>query len=129
MSNKSQDLMWAEALIVLSRTDRLPRETFRPTALGWDPAVDVLETAAGLLVVVALPGVRPDETEVGLRDGELLVRGNRRWPATQQAARVHRIELPHGRFERRLPLPHGTYQLVGQDHLYGCLHLMLRRLG
>ncbi len=121
--------MWAEALIVLARTDRLMRETYRPTVTGWDPAVDVLETAAGLLVVVALPGVRPDETEVGISDGELLVRGTRRWPALQHPARVHRVELPHGRFERRLPLPHGSYQLVGQDHLDGCLHLTLRRLG
>ena len=129
MSNKSRDLLWTEALVVMARMDHLPRETFRPTAVGWDPAVDVLDTEAGLLVIVALPGVRSDETEIGIRDGELLVRGIRRWPAMQHAARVHRIELPHGLFERRLPLPHGTYQLVGQDHLDGCLHLTLRRLG
>lgn len=120
--------MWTEALVVLARTDRLPREVFQPTAGGWEPAVDVLETEAGLLVVVALPGVRLDETEVGIIGGELLVRGTRRWPTAQRPARVHRVELPHGPFERRLPLPHGAYQLVGQDHADGCLTLTLRRL-
>jgi len=124
--------MWSEALVVLARADRLPHGVFQPTAVGWEPAVDVLETDAGLLIVVALPGVRPDDVEVGIGlgvgGGELLVRGTRRWPAMQRPARVQRVELPHGRFERRLPLPHGTYQLVGQDHLDGCLHLALRRL-
>ena len=121
-------MMWSEALVVLARADRLPREVFQPTAVGWEPAVDVLEKDDGLLVVVALPGVRPDETEIGIGGGELLVRGTRRWPTMQHPARVQRVELPHGRFERRLPLPHGIYQLVGQNHLDGCLHLTLRRL-
>ena len=125
--------MRSAALLVLARTDRLPREDFQPTAVGWELAVDVLETRAGLLVVAALPGVRPDETEVGvdtgIGGGELLVRGTRRWPATQRPAKVHRVELPHRRFERRLPPPHSSYQLVGQDYLDGCLHLTLRRLG
>lgn len=129
MPRTVRDVMWADALVVLARTDRLPRGLFQPTAAGWEPAVDVLETEAGLLVIVALPGVRPDETEVGMSGGELLVRGTRSWPAMQHPARVQRVELPHGRFERRLPLPHGTYQLAGQDHLDGCLHLALRRLG
>ena len=128
MPRSGRDALWSEALIVLARTDRLPREVFQPTAAGWEPAVDVLETEAGLLIVVALPGVRPDEVEVGISAGELLVRGARRWPTVQRPARVHRVELPHGRFERRLPLPHGAYQLTGQDFADGCLMLTLRRL-
>ncbi len=128
MPRSGRDAMWSEALVVLARTDRLPRGVFQPTAAGWEPAVDVLETEAGLLIVVALPGVRPDEVEVGISAGELLVRGTRRWPTVQRPARVHRVELPHGRFERRLPLPHGAYQLTGQDFADGCLMLTLRRL-
>ncbi len=128
MPRWSRDMMWSEALIVLARTDRLPREAFQPTPSGWEPAIDVLETDAGLLIVVALPGVRPDDTEVGIGGGELLVRGVRRWPVPPRPVQVHRIELPHGRFERRLPLPHGTYQLAGQDHADGCLLLTLHRI-
>jgi hypothetical protein len=29
---------------------------------------------------------------------------------------------------RQLPLPHGAYQLAGQEHTDGCLILTLRRL-
>ena len=128
MPKSGRDAMWSEALIVLARTDRLPRQAFQPTHSGWEPSVDVLENDTGLLIVVALPGVRPDDMEVGIGDGELLVRGVRRWPVPQRPVQVHRIELPHGRFERRLPLPRGTYQLTGQDHADGCLLLTLQRV-
>lgn len=128
MPRSGKDIMWAEALAILARTDRLHREAFRPTASGWEPPVDVLETETELLVVVALPGVKTDEMEVIIGHGELTVRGTRRWPTLERPLRVHRIELPHGRFERRLPLPPGAYHLVAQDHTDGCLLLTLRRL-
>jgi HSP20 family protein len=128
MPRSNRDAMWSQALAVLARTDRLHRDVFRPTATGWEPPIDVLEIETGLLVVVALPGVRREDMEIVIGHGELLVRGTRRWPGLQRPARVHRIELPHGNFERRLPLPPGAYHLVGQDHADGCLLLTLRRL-
>jgi HSP20 family protein len=129
MPRSDRDVMWAEALARLAHTERPHRDSFRPTAAGWEPPVDVLETTDGLLIVVALPGVRRDDMEIVIGHGELVVRGTRRWPGLQRPARVHRIELPHGNFERRLPLPPGAFQLVGQDHADGCLLLNLQRLG
>ena len=99
-----------------------------PAENGWEPATDILETEAGLLIVVALPGVRREDMEIVVTPGQLVVRGTRRWPALQSPARAHRIELPHGRFERRLALPPGVYRMLGQDHVDGCLNLTLRRL-
>ena len=128
MPRFQRDMMWSAALAVLARGERLHPELSWPTQSGWEPATDIFETEAGLLVIVALPGVKPAEVETIVSPGELLVRGTRRWPALQRSARVHRIELPHGRFERRLPLPEGTFQLLGQDHVDGCLLLTLRRL-
>ena len=52
-------VIWSEATATLARADRLGREVFSLTSIGWEPPVDVLETEAGLLVLVALPGVRP----------------------------------------------------------------------
>jgi HSP20 family protein len=128
MPRSVRDVMWAQALATLARTDRLQRDVFSPTDSGWEPPIDVLETEAGLLVVVALPGVRREEMEIVIGNGELTVRGTRRWPTTQRPLRVHRVELPHGHFERRLPLPQGAYQLIDRDHADGCLILTLRRL-
>ena len=120
--------MWSKALVVLARGDHPTSEVFRPTMAGWEPPIDVLESESGLLVVVALPGVRRDEMEILIGRGELLVRGTRRWPTKELPTRVHRVELPHGRFERRLPLPSGSYQLNGEEYTDGCLLLTLQRL-
>ena len=128
MPRAIRDIMWSEALFVLSRTDRARQDVFRPTIGGWEPPVDVLETETGLLVVVALPGVRREEMEFAIANGELIVRGIRRWPAARRPTKVYRIELPHGSFERRLPLPPGAFQLAGHVHADGCLVLTLRRL-
>ena len=121
--------MWSEALSLLAGTNDGGRDVFRLTGDGWEPPTDVLETEAGLVVIVALPGVRTDEMEIVIAGGFLTVRGIRRWPALDRPARAHRIELPHGRFERRLSLPQGAYQLVQREHTDGCLILTLRRLG
>jgi len=123
-----RDIMWSESLAVLARADRVRQDVFRPTAGGWEPPVDVMETDAELLVVVGLPGVRRQEMQFGIANGELVVRGVRRWANARRPAKVHRVELPHGRFERRLPLPPGTFQLIGHEHADGCLVLTLQRL-
>jgi HSP20 family protein len=128
------DWMLSDAIGTLARAERLHQQFLRLRPLAgsrepsWEPPIDVLETETGLLIVVALPGVRRENMEVVIGNGELTVRGSRRWPALPRPARVHRIELPHGRFERHLPLPPGSYQLTGQDHTDGCLLLTLRRL-
>jgi len=127
MVRSVRDVMWSEALAVLVRTERVHREVFWPSAGGWEPPVDIMETGTGLLIVVALPGVRREDMEFALAEGELLIRGTRRWPALDRPGRVLRIELPHGRFERRLTLPSGNYHLVGADHVDGCLALNLRK--
>jgi HSP20 family protein len=129
MLRPDRDGMLSDMLAMLARTDRLQRDGFGSAPGAWEPPVDVLETDTDLLVVIALPGVARDEVEVVFSHGELTVRGTRRWPCLQRPARVYRIELPHGRFERRLPLPPGTYELAGQDHKDGCLVLTMRKLG
>lgn len=121
-------VLWTDALAMLARAERLHGEFFCPTEAGWAPPIDVLETETDLLVMVALPGVRPNDVEIVIGNGELAVMGTRSWPANFATARVHRLELPHGRFERRLALPAGTYQLAGKDMVDGCLLLTLRKL-
>ena len=129
MARTDREGMLSDMLAMLARTDRLQRQGFGTSSQAWEPPVDVLETEADLLVIIALPGVAPDEVQIVFAHGELTVRGTRRWPCLQRPAQVHRVELPHGRFERRLPLPHGAYQLASQEHRDGCLILTMRKLG
>ena len=71
-------------------------------AEAWRPAIDVYETAKGVVVRVEIPGVRAGDVKVTV-DGDLLVvRGVRRPPEREEAARPHRLEIAFGRFERRV---------------------------
>jgi HSP20 family protein len=124
--------MWAEACEMLEQVDRLQRQFFRPSGAAlrpaWEPPVDVFETEDLLRIVVALPGVAVEDVRIVAENGTLTVIGARRLPA-ESAGAIHRLEIPHGRFERRLALPRGRYELL-DHHLHdGCLTLQLRKLG
>jgi HSP20 family protein len=128
MPRNASDVMWAEAVSALARIDRLHRDFFRPDPKGWEPPVDVLETEGELVIMAALPGIHVDEVEIVVHDGSLAIVGIRRLPAFLQRARVLRMELPHGRFERRVAIPPGRYELSRRDLADGLLVVALRRL-
>jgi HSP20 family molecular chaperone IbpA len=124
--------MWAEACDALARAERLHRRFFEPRrapAAGpplWQPPADVLETARAVLVIVALPGVDPAGIEAVIENGALRVAGVRLLPPEWRDAAIHRLELPQGRFERRVPLPPGRYSAAVQHSmLNGCLLVSL----
>lgn len=124
--------MWGEALDMLDRADRLHRQFFHPGAARhpsprWEPPVDIFETAEELVIVVALPGVTEDQLEIEIEDAAIVVRGQRRLPAIA-CGHIHRLELPYGRFERRIELPPGQLRLGGHSLEAGCLTLGLTKL-
>jgi len=124
--------VWAEALELLRGAEKLQRRLFQIGAAGapgWEPPVDLYETADGLTLCVALPGVAADELEVSLESGTIVVRGERAFPVEYQRAIIYRLEIPYGCFERRIALPAGQYQLVDRRLENGCLTLGLRRRG
>lgn len=124
--------MWAEACEALARAERLHREFFRLGAPGerpqWEPPVDVFETGDEVWIIAALPGVDARAVEIGFADGILVITGVRRAPVLQRTAAIHRLEIPQGRFERRIALPAGRFELGRRDMSDGCLTLSLRRL-
>jgi HSP20 family protein len=117
---------------MLARAEGLHRELFRPIgphALvpAWEPPVDVLETEHEVLVLVALPGVNPDRVEAAIDGNDLVFAGTRELPAELRTAIIHRLELPQGRFERRVRLPGGHYSAVRRSAADGCLLITLQK--
>jgi HSP20 family protein len=120
-----------EALDLLREADRMQR-TFFTMPLGrsrpsFEPPIDMTERRGVLLIRVALPGVAPGSVEVVTDGARLHVVGIRKLDAGLGDT-IHRLEIPHGRFERRIDLPPGRYELSGRDLRDGCLVLQLRRL-
>src|SRR5258708_36164325 len=137
MAEFSSGWMWSEACEMLARAERLHRELFRPAPGGrvpgriptWEPPVDVLETERAVLILVALPGVNPDRVEASIDGSDLVFSGNRVLPAEMRTAIIHRLELPQGRFERRVRLPAGRYSGVQRSAADGCLVITLQKTG
>jgi len=120
--------MWSEAFEMLARAERMHRQFFQPSAsVAWEPPVDVLETEREVLVLVALPGVDFSEVKALINQNELLISGCRTYPAEMRDAIIHRLELPQGRFERRIQLPAGRYASVHRSESNGCLLITLQK--
>ncbi len=148
--------MWGDALSMLERADRLHRQFARFGAAeqqaaarsadtatdaahaaraggpSWEPPVDIVETADAVSVQVALPGVTAESVNIALEPGAIHVSATRRFVADDRRARIHRMEIPFGRFARRIALPAGlaadALELVGRTLADGCLTLTFRKL-
>ena len=127
-------LMWSDALALLDQADRLQRQFFRPAAARvptWEPPADVVETANSLRVTVALPGVEAETISLARDPGAITISARRAFPIgaseNERGARIHILEIPHGRFERRIALPAWAVSLVEQRLQDGCLTLIFSR--
>ncbi len=131
MARVPQDWMWSDAVAMLARTERMHDRFFQPRTTArrpaWEPPVDVMETETEVLILIALPGVAPDQVGAVLEDGCLVVSGRRVLPRELLTAVIHRLELPQGHFERRVPLPPGRYDAVKSTAQDGCLLISLHK--
>ena len=126
------DWMWGDALAALDRAERRQRKFFallagRAPQAVWEPPADVFETADGISIVIALPGVRAEQVNLRVEATELVVQTERVPRGMLECVRIRRLEIPYGRFERRIELPPGSYVLREQRFADGCLELHLTR--
>jgi len=108
----SKDLrswMWGEALSLMEQAERLQRQFFRMApaahAYAWEPPADITESEEGYCVQLALPGVAPDAVSVDMEQDGILISALRPFPECGSGSRIHRVEIPYGRFKRRIALP------------------------
>jgi HSP20 family molecular chaperone IbpA len=129
--------MWSEALSVLERAERLQRQFFAPPHAAprgipaWEPPVDVVESEETVTVHVALPGVSADTITIAGDPGGITVSALRAFPCREHGAHIHRVEIPYGRFERRIDLPladpYAPLELAAKALADGVLTLVFRR--
>jgi HSP20 family protein len=81
------------------RTDRAAG-----SSRAFAPRVNVAETESGYEVSIDLPGMKPEEFEVELKDNHLWITGERKHESEEDGKTFHRIERRHGRFRRVVPL-------------------------
>lgn len=120
-------LMWTQACEMIDRAEQLHRQFFQPAAapsddLCWEPPIDVIATNSEIRITVALPGVEGDTVKVTVNDDGISVVGFR--PSKiPRGSLVHRLEIPYGRFERRIAFPAEHLRLEQSELANGCLVL------
>jgi HSP20 family molecular chaperone IbpA len=125
--------MWSDACALLERAERMRSRFFEPilsgrTIAAWEPPIDIYETDREIWILVALPGVAPDDLEVYLESNTLIVVGRRPLPSAARSAVINRLEIPHGLFERRVQLSAARLQIGRRELANGCLILSLEKL-
>jgi len=70
--------------------------------------MDAYQQDGALIVEAELPGIKKDDLEVSVDDGDLVIRGERKSESKSQEQDFFRMERSYGRFYRRLPLPEGV---------------------
>lgn len=96
--------------------DALARSRGRDEGLRtgmWTPAVDIYEKNDAVVVKAELPGVEKDQISVEVKDGILMLRGERKFERDVKEESYHRIERSYGTFLRSFSLPVS----VDQDHV------------
>jgi HSP20 family protein len=73
--------------------------------LAWfAPRTNVAETDKSYDVTVDLPGMKPEEFTIELKEGQLWITGERKREEEEKGKTYHRIERQYGQFRRIIPL-------------------------
>jgi HSP20 family protein len=121
--------MWSEALRLLEQADRRHRQFFLVAhePASWEPPVDVVEGGGELHLQFALPGVTPDSVTLVSDAHGVTLAALRPFPCREQVAQIHRVEIPYGRFQRRVEFPVHLYEFRSKSQSDGILTLIFRR--
>ncbi len=71
----------------------------------FKPTLDVADKQGQLEVTIELPGMSAEDVDIDVRDGALVIRGEKRSEETKEEDGYYRTERSFGSFERAIPLP------------------------
>ena len=74
---------------------------------AFAPRVNVAETDEHYEVTVDLPGLKPEDVNIELREGHLWISGEKREEKEEKDKTFHRVERRYGEFRRLIPLAGG----------------------
>jgi HSP20 family protein len=72
---------------------------------GWNPSVDLYETADAFILEADLPGVKYEDVRVENENGDLVLSGWRTLEKHESDGQFHTMERSSGHFVRRIKLP------------------------
>lgn len=73
--------------------------------LGWSPPFDVYEEKDKYVVKAELPGMKKEDINVSLHNGDLIISGERKGETKGEGTEIYRAERYFGKFQRSVSLP------------------------
>jgi HSP20 family protein len=96
--------------------------------LAWAPRVDIIEKPEAWLFKAELPDCRPEDINVTVEEGTLVIKGERKFEEEVKEGNYTRLERQYGTFERRFSLPAGVdLNSVKADYKNGVLSLTVQK--
>jgi HSP20 family protein len=83
----------------------LVRPAFKNYECIWRPNVDVYESTDELIVLADVAGLNKEELHIEVDRKKIKIAGIRKAIQLLQNAHYRQAEIPHGYFERNIPLP------------------------
>jgi HSP20 family protein len=72
---------------------------------AWQPAVDIFEDEKEIVIKADLPDVKEQDIDVHVEDGQLTLKGERKFEHEEKKENYHRVERRYGSFQRTFGLP------------------------
>src|ERR1043166_9252317 len=69
------------------------------------PEANIVETEKAIEIAIELPGMKPEEVKVEIREKALWVTGEKKEEKEEKGKTFHRVERRAGMFRRVFPLP------------------------
>ncbi len=94
----------------------------------WMPTIDIAQRGNQLVICADLPGVRKEDVKIEIRQGKLILEGERSSPPMERALpSFRRSERNYGSFYRMIPLPEGVEaEQANASMQEGVLEIMLQ---
>jgi HSP20 family protein len=99
---------FAEIADFRGRFDRLLDELGRTREHEWVPAIDLVRDGGKLVVHADVPGIKPEEIKIEIREGYLTLSGEHEETKEDKEKAYVRRERRYGSFSRSIPLPDGV---------------------
>ena len=96
--------LWGQTFSLLPHPIPHPQRRAAPAMCAWQPATDVYKQDGKLMVKAELPGVKKENINVSLEQGNLVITSERHAEHEVTGGAYHREERVSGRFYRRIPL-------------------------
>lgn len=70
-----------------------------------NPAIDVTENDDAITLTAELPGIAEEDVDLTVREGVIMLKGEKKHERDEEKDNVHVIERSYGSFQRSMPVP------------------------